>query len=340
MKIWFFLGFLILLIGIGVFEYSLPQKNKGIFLNKTPKKIDTVLRVARSYWPGQYWIEIADKKGWFKDAGLTVELIDTNPNFYGSLDDTVAGKIDVNNFPLFELIKFNIQGHNLVMVLNDDTSTGAEAIVARKGITTIADLKGKRLGVTADSNLEYIANIVLESNNIPISSVRKVDMPAEDAVKALLAGTVDAVVTFEPIVTEAIKKANGNKIFDTATIRGIAPSGQAFSKEFIANHPDAVQAFVSVWAKTTNYITENSTEAYGIIAQIYKKTDQEVADFTKTDSIVDVRDNVTAFSYAAGFESLHGTSREITRFLRLKGIAKTDLDSTSFLDGQFVQSLR
>jgi ABC-type nitrate/sulfonate/bicarbonate transport system substrate-binding protein len=37
------------------------------------------IKMARYYWPGFYWIEIAQHKGWFKDAGLQVELIDANP---------------------------------------------------------------------------------------------------------------------------------------------------------------------------------------------------------------------------------------------------------------------
>lgn len=45
------------------------------------------IRVSAYYWPSMYWVDIANKKGWFKEAGLNVEAVDTNANFFASFDD-------------------------------------------------------------------------------------------------------------------------------------------------------------------------------------------------------------------------------------------------------------
>lgn len=53
------------------------------------------LRVGAYYWPGQYWVDIAHKKGWFGEAGVNVEWADTNADYFASFDDLAGGKLDV-----------------------------------------------------------------------------------------------------------------------------------------------------------------------------------------------------------------------------------------------------
>jgi ABC-type nitrate/sulfonate/bicarbonate transport system substrate-binding protein len=62
-------------------------------VENTPQPSGEVMKVAKYYWPGMYWVEIAESKGWFREAGLNVELIDTNPDYFQSLQDTADGKI-------------------------------------------------------------------------------------------------------------------------------------------------------------------------------------------------------------------------------------------------------
>ena len=51
-------------------------------------------------------------------------------------------------------------------------------------------------------------------------------------------------------------------------------------------------------------------------------------------------DNQVAFSYAAGFESMHGTARRINAFMIASGMTTERLDSLDFLDARFVLALR
>jgi len=305
-----------------------------------PQTSGLPMKVARSYWPGQYSTEIADKKGWFQEAGLNVELIDTNPDYFASLQDMVDGKMDTNSFSLFDLITFKLQGADLVMVVNTASSFGANSIVARQDIKTTLDLKGKRIGVSKNTYLEYILSIVLGGNQLTLDDVIAVNMPAEKAAEEFIKGTVDAIVTWEPFVTEALQKGRGHKLFDTSEIPGILTEGLAFHRSFIEERPGDVQAFVHVWHKTIQFIKENPSEAFGIIAKIYNKTPDEVQAFAQSSRIYGLRENVTAFTYGAGFESLHGTARQINNFIIRQGITNKQLDSTKFLDARFIRAIK
>lgn len=316
-----------------------------LFLGTAPEagKIKTSglpMKVSRYFWPGQYWQEIAHKKGWFQDAGLMVELVDTNSDYEASLRDMVAGKMDSNNFTLFSLMQFQIEGSDLVLVLLSDDSFGAEALVAGAKIKSIRDLKGKTIGVDRGSYLEYILAVVLDRNGLSCEDIRVVDLTAEKAAEAFVQKKVNAILTWEPMVTEAMEKGKGHKLFDTSAIPGISPAGCAFHRDFIEKRPEDVEAFVGVWRRTADFIRGNPKEAFGIIAEIYKESLGEVEAFAQVDRIMDLHDNQTAFTYAAGFESLHGSARRINRYMIDHGLTPQQMDSTEFIDGRFIRNLR
>ncbi|MGF1874509.1 ABC transporter substrate-binding protein [Photobacterium frigidiphilum] len=327
-------GILLALIIVGFVWWQPAQQ-----VEAGPKTTDLPMKVARYYWPGMYWIEIADQKGWFEKAGLNIELVDSNPNYWGSLQDMVDGKIDNNNFTLFDLIQFNAAGADLIMVTNGDNSTGIDAIVANPAIATIADLKGKTIGVDKGTYLEYILDVVLRRYGLNPDDVTKRKLAGEKAAEEFGKDKLDAIVTWEPVVSEAIAQSNGRKLFDTSDIPGISPAGQTFHHSFIKERPGDVQAYVNVWHKTTLFIKENPDEAFGIIAEIYDVTPDEAQAFARLNQILDLRENLTSFSYGAGFESLHGTALQINNFLIDQDVTKTQLDSMEFIDATFIRAL-
>jgi NitT/TauT family transport system substrate-binding protein len=113
----------------------------------------------------------------------------------------------------------------------------------------------------------------------------------------------------------------------------------AFHETFLQERPEDAQAFVNVWHQVTKFINENPDEAFGIVAERNNVPVEEVIDFANGVKIQDYRENKIAFSYAAGFESLHGTSRQINDFMKDKGITDKTLDSTEFIDARFIRNV-
>lgn len=306
---------------------------------RAPQTTGLQMKVARDFWPGQFWVDIADQKGWFKEAGLNVKLVDVTDNFLPSVQAWVDGKMDVNQPVLFDLIKYNAKGADLVAVTVSDLSYDADGIVAKKEIENISDLKGKRIGLERGTFTEFLLSIVLERSGMTLDDVELVQNQSK-VIQPFIDGKLDALVTWEPYLTQATEQGDGHRVFGTAEIPGLISDVIGFHRGFIEERPGDVQAFVNVWHKTTQFIKENPKEAFGIIAQIYKQTPGEVQAFAQVDRILDLRDNITAFSFGSGFESLHGTVRRINDFLIEKGIIKELLDSTEILDARFIQALK
>jgi NitT/TauT family transport system substrate-binding protein len=307
--------------------------------SKESKTTDLPIKIGTAFWPGTYWVDIARHKKWFAMAGLNVVFVDTTPDYVASLKDMVDGKLDVNGFSLFDLMNFNVAGSDLVMVINTDNSNGAEAILADSGIQSLKGLIGKKVGVSKGTYLEYILDEALARDSIDISDVELVDILSENAAVSLKKATIDAVVTYEPIVSEILATKVARKLFDTSEIPGISPNGPAFHRSFIDERPGDVQAFVNVWHKTTEFMKENPKEAFAIIAQLYDSTPGDVQAFGQVDKILDLRENIVSYSFGSGFESLHGAARKINNFLINNGVTDKQLDSTEFIDARFLRVL-
>lgn len=298
------------------------------------------MKVARYYWPGEFWVDIADKKGWFAEEGLPVTLVDTNPDYFASLQDVVDGKIDTQEFQLFDLAKFVTQGADLVGIIAGDRSLGAEGIVVKKDIKSIRDLKGKKIGVPDETYLDFLLEEALLTKKLSDNDITEVHVLAETADVEFAKGDLDGVVTWEPILASAATKGNGHVIFTTADLPGVSVALWVFRKDFIKNRKEDVLKFTRVWKRTTDFIEANPDEAFGIIAQIYGTTKEDVQAFTEIDKILNLRENTIAFSYASGFDSFHGLAREVQDFLIKDGMAKRKINSVDYLDSTFVRQLR
>lgn len=297
------------------------------------------MRIATYYWPGMYWIDIAREKGWFEEAGLAVEFVDANADYYAAVDDLQTGAVDTIAAWLFDVVKRSQKGAPLVMVLATDESNGSEALVSSPEIQSVEQLRNRRIGATLGTALVYELDVMLSRFGLSIDDVTLVDIDAEKAVEELEARSVDAVITWEPFISEAIA-TGGNRLYDSSKLPGLIMAGMTFRQGFIQQRPEDVQRLLQVWHRTTRYINADQEQAFAMIAAIYEVTPEEVANFAEDNHILGLRDNVQAFTYASGLESLFGSARKINRFLiRREPDIMTPVDGTTILDGQFVREL-
>jgi NitT/TauT family transport system substrate-binding protein len=100
------------------------------------------IKIGYSDWPGYTVMEIAKQKGWFKDAGLDVNMIwfEYSP----SIDAFAAGKIDADMIVAGDDMVTGATGAKSKIVCLVDYSEGSDMIVGGPGMGSIKDLKGKK----------------------------------------------------------------------------------------------------------------------------------------------------------------------------------------------------
>ena len=102
-----------------------------------------------------------------------------------------------------------------------DDSHGADGVVASKDIESIADLKGKTVGVLRGGLPQFYLNVLLKEVGLSEADIEVVDLASEDAGQAFLLQEVDAAVTIEPWLTQGKEAAHGHLLTDSSETTGL-----------------------------------------------------------------------------------------------------------------------
>ena len=225
------------------------------------------VRVGLQPWLGYGPLWVAEEKGFFDANGIDVELT----NFSWDQDVTAAlasGSLDVTVAATNTTIAIQNAGLNVKGFLILDVSFEADAVIANADIATVADLKGKSVAFEAGSTSDLLINDALRSAGMSIADITHVPMGASDAGLALIAGQVDAAVTYEPYISAALAQGNGQKVLLTAAERpGLISDLMIATPEWLAANPDKAIALVKAWDQAVTFIRENPEEGGAIIAE-------------------------------------------------------------------------
>jgi NitT/TauT family transport system substrate-binding protein len=108
---------------------------------------------------------------------------------------------------------------DLEIILITDVSVGADALFARSPVTTITELKGRRIGVENTALGAYLLSRVLDHAQLDINELHVVSLPIHEQLEAFSAGGVDAVITFAS-EGPALEAEGARRIFDSRQLPG------------------------------------------------------------------------------------------------------------------------
>ena len=199
------------------------------------------------YAGGQYFNEGFDantNSRFFKDYGLKVKfkVID---DFDASRDAFKNGDIDLM-WATIDAFPTEVEGlsqYQPQVVFQADWSRGGDAIVSRRGINKVSDLKGKKIAVAPMTPSHSFLIWLLEAGDISPKDVKLVQVPsAIDAADAFKSGTVDAAVVWSPDDADCVSKVAGARVLEsTKNATHIIADVFVAKKEFVENLQSSVQ---------------------------------------------------------------------------------------------------
>lgn len=206
------------------------------------------LTVGVQPWLGYGPLHIAAEKGLYKKEGLSDVKIE---NFVEQKDINAAvasGALDVAAVPTNAALSMKAAGLPIKIVALLDFSTTADAILAGPEITSIKDLKGKKVayeqGATSDVLLQY----ALAANGLSIKDIEQVPMPAANAGGALIAGQVPVAVTYEPYLSTAMQQDPKLKLLYTAGVNpGLISDVLVVREDVLKKKPGQILALIKAW---------------------------------------------------------------------------------------------
>ena len=116
---------------------------------------------------------------------------------------------------LDETLRLRDEGLDLRIVLIFNQSLGADVLLARGNIHTLRDLAGRRLGAETNAVGMLIVDTVLKAAGLAPDQVTLVSIGADGHEAAWRSGALDALVTYEPIVSRILNSGGAHRLFDS-----------------------------------------------------------------------------------------------------------------------------
>jgi NitT/TauT family transport system substrate-binding protein len=224
------------------------------------------MKLGMTTWVGYGPLFLARDLGYFKDAGLDIDLQIVEDNAIAEAA-VAAGQMDGDAGTIDEILKYRSSEFCFKSVYALDDSHGGDGVLAPASAKSIKDLKGLEVGMNEGSVSQFWFNILLKKEGMTEKDVKVTNMTADDAAAAFMADRIPAAVTWEPHLTLAKKANKGQVLMDSSKTPGLIVDVVSLSCDYIKKNPKDVQALVDGLYKANVYIKEHQEDAYKIMAK-------------------------------------------------------------------------
>ncbi|WP_040725566.1 ABC transporter substrate-binding protein [Thiomicrorhabdus sp. Kp2] len=298
------------------------------------------LKIGYSDWPGWVAWEVAIEKKWFKEAGVDVkfEWFD----YVASMDAYAAGKLDAVHMTNGDALVTGSTGAPSVMILLNDYSNGNDMVVGKQGVSSIKDLKGKKVGVEVGFVAHLMLLTALEANGMSESDVTLVNVPTNETPQVLASGEVDAIVAWQPSSGQALSMVPGSKaVFTSADNPGIIYDGLSVNPASLSARKKEWETVLKVWYKTVDYINDPKTraDAVSIMASRAGLSAEEYAPFLKGTKLLTLEEAKAAYKKGDGLDSIYGSSKVSDDFNVANKVYDTPQDINVYFDASLTNGL-
>jgi NitT/TauT family transport system substrate-binding protein len=318
----------------------------------------TEFRVAWSIYVG--WMPwgyletsgIMDK--WAEKYGIDVEIVQINDyvesiNQYtaGAFDGVTATNMDTLSIP-------SGSGVDTTALIVGDFSNGNDAVIL-KGEGGLADLAGKPVHLVELSVSHYLLARGLDSVGLSEADLAGVVNTSDaDMIAAFATDDVQAVVTWNPLVSAIMEDPAANKLFDSSDIPGEIIDLMVVNTEVLEANPDFGKALVGAWyevmglmaagdeAVLTALAEASGTDLAGYKAQLDSTkmfwTPAEAVAFASDPALKDTMVNVAAFLFDKGILGEGAPSPDFVGVAYPDGSTTGDVNNVTFrFDATFMQ---
>lgn len=179
----------------------------------------------------------------------------------GSIDFGVTGETP----PVFA----QAAGADLVYVAHEPPAPTSEAILLPKDspITSVADLKGKKVALNKGSNVHYLLVRALENAGLKYTDIQPVYLPPADARAAFERGSVDAWVIWDPYQAAAEKQLSARTLVDGS---GLVDNHQFYlaTRPYANNHPQVITTLIDEVRSVGEWSRQNPQQVTDQVAPL------------------------------------------------------------------------
>ncbi|MFL6566945.1 MAG: ABC transporter substrate-binding protein [Burkholderiales bacterium] len=218
---------------------------------------EPALRIGTNVWIGSEPLYLARELGRLDLSA--VQLVE-----YPSASEVLRAyrnqAIDGMVISLDELFSLAVDGLQPRAILVVDVSHGADAVVGRRGMRSMQDLRGRSVAVESGALGAFVLSRALALNGMQAADVKVVHLESNEQPSAFEKGRVDGAVTFDPYRVQLLR-AGATTLFDSTQIPGEIVDLVAVRASVLEKQPNAVRALLSGWFAALEYMKLDPKDA-------------------------------------------------------------------------------
>jgi NitT/TauT family transport system substrate-binding protein len=289
-------------------------------------------KVGFNAWIGYITFFVAQDKGFFKDEGLDVQAKSFSAPGDG-LKPLLSGDLDASLSTADSVLTvLDKAPGQLKIVYLIDTSSGADAVLARKDISDVKGMKGKKVAATLGQCNQLLLEKALEKAGLVDKDIQLVNMNPDDAGAAFAAGKIDVAVTWEPWITKASgDKGTGHVIFSSKQTPNLILDVVAVSAKTVAKKPAETKAFLRALDKAHAFIAAHADDAATIAAKALEQKPDEIKAMLPKVELYGPKNNKEVMTASAP-----KATKEVAKFFKDKKVNDTLVDTSKLYDASFL----
>jgi NitT/TauT family transport system substrate-binding protein len=299
------------------------------------------LKIGYSDWPGFTLFEVANQKGWFKEAGVAVEMAWFD--YLPSLDAFSAGKVDAVTVVATDALVNGANGAKSKLIAILDYSNGSDMIIGAPGINSIKDLKGKKVGIEVSLVEHLLLLRALEANGLKPSDVELVNTGTNETPQTLASGKVSAIGAWYPVSGQALQQVPGAKpLYTSAEAKGLIYDVLAVNPVSYGQRKAEWEKVVGVYYRCVDFLLDPATrdEAIKIMAAKVGADAQDYAKNVPGTKFLTLAEAKAAYKKGEGLDSLYGSMVIGNKFNLDNAVYKESQDPADYIAPGLVQGLK
>jgi NitT/TauT family transport system substrate-binding protein len=215
-------------------------------------------------------------------------------------------------------------------------------VVAKPGITHVAQLKGKKVGVEVGFVSHLLLVNALKGAGLSDKDVEIVNVPTDQTPQLLKSGNVDAVVAWQPNSGQALRELPGSTaIFSSADVKGIIYDLLCVNPKSLRERHADWSKVAKVWFRIADFLADpkNLDEAAKLMAARVGMPAERYKELMKGTYFLDLAGNTRHFAKGDTLESVYHSSKIVDAFQVQNQVYKKPVSFEQYLDPSLVAAL-
>jgi NitT/TauT family transport system substrate-binding protein len=177
------------------------------------------------------------------------------------------GSIEAAFMTVDEVLSLAQSGMDPVILFVTAESRGGDAVVAHADVTSLPDLRGRRVAVQVNSVSAYLLRRALMSAGLGVNDLQIVNLPPDRHRAAFVRREVDAVVTGEPVRTQIVD-LGGTQLFSSASLPLELVGVMVVSGTYLEQHGARASTLCSAWRRAEENVRTSAAAHEWVAARM------------------------------------------------------------------------